>query len=66
MNVQKIATAYQPLFDLLLNEHGITLLHEDMDEIIYVSDIVKQRLYNLEREMYTEIKKNNLKYPTKK
>lgn len=31
---QQIASSYQPLFDLMQDEHGLILLESEMDEII--------------------------------
>lgn len=41
---QAIANCYQPLFDLLQNEHQVTLIISEMDEIILAAEKVKKNL----------------------
>lgn len=45
MENQKHIMAYYPLFEHMKNEHGLTLLESELQEIIRLSDIVKQK-YN--------------------
>jgi acyl-CoA reductase-like NAD-dependent aldehyde dehydrogenase len=44
---QEIAEAYQPLFDLMSNEHGKTLLQSEMDDIIRASNKVQENVTEL-------------------
>lgn len=37
------APYYQPLFDHMLNAHGLTLLDSEMDEIVLAVEAVKAR-----------------------
>jgi hypothetical protein len=42
---------YQLLFDLLYNEHGLTLLDSEMKDIIYVVEKMQEPTYNLMRSI---------------
>ncbi len=39
-NIKGTAEKYQPLFDLMHDEHGVILLESEMDDIIYASQKV--------------------------
>ncbi len=41
------AEAYRPLFDLMINEHGLTLIASEMDEIIEAVEKVNHNLSEL-------------------
>ena len=45
METHEHIMAYYPLFEHMQNEHGLTLLESELDEIIRLSDEVKER-YN--------------------
>ena len=45
METQKHIEAYQELFNHMIDEHGLTLLESELQEIIRLSDEVKKR-YN--------------------
>lgn len=49
-DLQKLAECYQPLFDLMHDEFNLTLLHQDMDEIMIASHAVEQNLRGLYAE----------------
>lgn len=38
--IKETANKYQPLFDLMHDEHGVILLQSEMDDIIYASQKV--------------------------
>lgn len=42
---------YQPLFDLLYNEHGLRLLDSEMKDIIYVVEKMQEPTYYLMRSI---------------
>ena len=41
---KKIAECYQPLFDLMANDHGITLTASQMDDIINCVETVNENI----------------------
>lgn len=45
MTDKELAECYQPLFDLMAEEHGIILTDSEMDEIIGKSEQVKQLFF---------------------
>lgn len=56
---------YQPLFDLLYNEHGLTLLDSEMKDIIYVVEKMQtpdvdlmrsiiDKMLNIDKPVYSE------------
>lgn len=49
INEYTMAEAYQPLFDILSKEHGLTLIKSEMDEIIAAVDKVNENLTELWR-----------------
>ena len=49
MNEKELAAAYQPLFDLMANEHGLILIQQEMDEIILATTQVFDNFDNLEK-----------------
>lgn len=44
----EIAAAYQGLFDLMSNEHGLNLTKSEMDEIINEAQKVSEKVNSLE------------------
>ncbi len=44
LDQKQIAKCYQPLFDLMSNEHGLTLLVSEMDEIRNAVEDVNEKL----------------------
>jgi len=46
-DLQKVAECYQPLFDLMENEHGKTLLVSELDEIISAANMVQENVKGL-------------------
>ena len=47
MNEKEIAAAYQPLFDLMANEHDLILIQQEMDEIINAALKVVNNMYRI-------------------
>ena len=45
MNEKELAAAYQPLFDLMANEHGLVLTKQEMDEIIIAAEKVRDAAF---------------------
>jgi hypothetical protein len=44
MNEKELAAAYQPLFNLM-NEHGLVLTKQEMDEIIIAAEKVRDAAF---------------------
>jgi hypothetical protein len=43
MNEKELAAAYQPLFNLM-NEHGLVLIKQEMDDIIIAAEKVRDNI----------------------
>ena len=63
--ISDVGSYYQPLFDLLYNEHRLTLLDSEMKDIIYVvekmqeptSDLIRSiidKMLNIDKPVYSE------------
>ena len=46
---QKRAAAYQPLFNILSMEHGVTLLESELDEVIRAALTVVENINKLSK-----------------
>ena len=44
MNEKELAAVYQPLFDLMANEHELILTRQEMDEIIIAAEKVRDNI----------------------
>jgi hypothetical protein len=44
MNEKELAAAYQPLFDLMANEHELILTKQEIDEIIIAAEKVRDNI----------------------
>jgi len=53
-NQKEIAELYQPLFDLMYNEHEIILTQSQMDDIIIACDKVKLNYISFKDERAAE------------
>jgi chromosomal replication initiation ATPase DnaA len=49
-----IAESYQPLFNLMQEQHGLTLLQSEMDDIITASQKVVENYNNIQKEAIIE------------
>ena len=50
MNEKELAAAYQPLFDLMANEHDLILIQQEMDEIIIAAEKVVDNFKTLKNK----------------
>lgn len=59
LNSKTIADAYSPLFELMQNEFGLTLLVSDMNEIINSVELTNAKISGLLKNTFEENKWNS-------